>query len=108
MPKPIRAKPWPCNNLCVDHGLQDNVPGNSYVVKASGFPTARHAENLGIFPGFTPKTKQHQVSLTKRKFLRAGAAVIENVFVEQRIQLMERDVQVSSGLRLGKELFGWF
>jgi len=66
----------------------DNVPGNSYDVKASGFSAPGHPKDLGVVPGFAPKAKQHKISLTKRKGLWTGTAVIEDVFVQQRVQLM--------------------
>jgi hypothetical protein len=108
MPNTSRDKPLACNHLHAYHVLQDNVPGNSYVVKASGFPTPRHPDDLGVLPGLTPETEQHQISLTERKVLRAGAPVIKNVIVEQRIKLMERNVQVSSGFGFSEEFIGWF
>jgi hypothetical protein len=59
MPNPGRAKPKPCNHLHIDHGLSDNVPGNSYVVKASGFTAARHPEDFRIVLGLAPEAQQH-------------------------------------------------
>jgi hypothetical protein len=108
MPNMSIANPQPCNDLHITHGLMDNVPGNSYVVKASGFPPTGHPDDFWVLFGLTPEAKQHQISLTERKVLRARAPVIENVFIEQRIKLMERDVQVSSSFSFGKKLLGWF
>ena len=67
MPNTAESKPNRCNKLHIGYGLMDNVPGNSYVVKASGFAPAWHAQDLGIFPGLAPKAKQHKIGLTKRK-----------------------------------------
>ncbi len=108
MPKISESKFNPCNYLHGSHVHLDNVPGNSYAVKASGLTTPRHAQNLRVFSGFTPKTEQDQVGLTKRKILRAGAPVVENVFIEQRIQLRQGDIEVSSGFGFCIELFHWF
>src|SRR5947209_11593793 len=94
MPNMDAAKPRSCNGLHINHGLVDNVPGNSYVVKASGLAPPGHSEDLGIVPGLTPEAKQHKICLTKRKGLRAGTPIVENVFIQQQIQLMERDVEV--------------
>ena len=101
-------KPKPYKNLGTRHGQMDNVPGNSYGVKGSGFPALGHAENLRVFPGLAPKAQKHKISLTKRKILRAGTAVIENVFIQQRIQLIDVDIEVSGGLEFRIELLHWF
>ena len=50
-------------------------------VKASGFATPGHPQDLRIVPGFAPKSEQHQIGFTERKVLWAGAAVIEDVLV---------------------------
>jgi len=57
-------------------------------VKASGFAPAGHPQDLWIVLGFAPKSEQHQVSFTERKVLRARAAVIEDVLVQERIKLV--------------------
>src|SRR5262249_55687879 len=101
------AKPKPRKELHGGHGQSDNVPGNSYAVKASGFAPARHAQDFGIFLGLTPKTKQYQVSLTKRKVLRAGTPIVEDVLIQKRVQLRQGDIQVSSGLGFCVELLHW-
>jgi len=107
MPKTGSAKPRPCMDLHLTHGQPDNVPGNSYVVKASGLTPAWHAEHLGIVPGFAPETKQHKVSLTKCKVLRAGTPIVENVFIQQRIQFIQGNIEVSGSLWFCVELLHW-
>lgn len=57
-------------------------------VKASGFATPWHPQDLWIVLGFAPKSEQHQVSFTEREVLWAGAAVIEDVLVQERIKLV--------------------
>jgi len=57
-------------------------------VKASGFATPGHPQDLWIVLGFAPKSEQHQVSFTERKVLRARAAIIEDVLVQERIKLI--------------------
>src|SRR4051812_13154390 len=83
MPNTIPPKPLQYNKLHIDHGLPDNVPGNSYVVKASGFATAGHPEDLRIVLGLAPEAKQYKVGLTKRKVLGAGTPIIENILIQQ-------------------------
>ena len=77
-------------------------------VKASGFATPRHPKDLRIVLGFAPKSEQHQVGFTERKVLRARAAVIEDVLVQERIKLVKGDVEIASGLGFCIELFDWF
>jgi len=57
-------------------------------VKASGFATPGHPQDLRIVLGLAPKSEQHQVGFTERKVLRARAAIIEDVFVQERIKLI--------------------
>jgi hypothetical protein len=86
----------------------DNVPGNSYDVKASGFPPPWHPQNFGIVPGFAPKAKQNKICLAKCEVVGSRAAIVENVFVQERMQLTERNVEISSSFGFGIELLGWF
>jgi hypothetical protein len=106
--KLLKVKSNACNSLHGSHVHLDSVLGNSYAVKASGFATPGHTQDLGVFPGFAPKTEQDQVSFTKRKILRAGAPVVENVFIEQRIQLRQGDIEISGSFGFRIELFHWF
>jgi hypothetical protein len=108
MPNMRTANLKPCNELHITHGLMDNVPGNSYVVKASGFAPAGHAQDLGIVPGLAPKAQQHKIGLTKSKVLGTGTPIVKNVLIQQQIELIEGDVEVSSGLGFCVELLDWF
>jgi len=74
--------------LQIIHGQSDNVPGNSYVVKGSGFAASGHPKYLRIVPGLAPKAEQHKISLAERKVLRPRAAIVENVLVQERIKLI--------------------
>ena len=67
---------------------KDTVPGKSYVVKGSGFTTPGHPQDLRIVFGLAPESEQNQVSFTEREVLRARAAVIENILVQQRVKLV--------------------
>jgi hypothetical protein len=86
----------------------DNVPGNSYVVKASGFSPPGHAQDLGIVLGLAPKAQQHKIGLTKSEVLGTGTPIVKNVLIQKRIELIEGDVEVSSGLGFCIELLDWF
>ena len=81
MPNLDADNPSPISSLHITHVLMDNVPGNSYVVKASGFAPPGHAQDLWVLPGLAPEAKQHKIGLTKRKLLRTGAPIVENVFI---------------------------
>jgi hypothetical protein len=108
MPNMSIANPQPCNDLHITHGLMDNVPGNSYVVKASGFSPSGHAQDLGIVLGLAPKAQQHKIGLTKSEVLGTGTPIVKNVLIQKRIELIEGDVEVSSGLGFCIELLDWF
>src|SRR5882757_3723343 len=95
-------------HLQVKHGRSDNVPGNSYVVKGSGFATSGHAKDLRVIPGLAPEPEQHKVSFTECEVLRARAAIIEDIFVQERVELVKGDVEIASGLGFCIELFDWF
>ena len=96
------------HGLHESHVQQDNVPGNSYDVKASGFPASWHAQNLRVVPCFAPKAKQHQIGLAERKVMRPGTAIVEDIFIQERVQLVQRNIEISSGFGLCIELFHWF
>lgn len=98
----------PYNSLRNSHVQSDNVPGNSYDVKASGFPASGHPQNLRVVPGFAPKAKQHQIGLTKRKVVRPGTTIVEDIFIQKRVQLVQRNIKISSGFGFRIELFHWF
>lgn len=74
----LRITPWPVGQ-CTWKILR---------VKGSGFPAPGHPKDLRIVLGFAPKSEQYQVSFTERKVLRARAAVIEDVLVQERIKLI--------------------
>jgi hypothetical protein len=86
----------------------DNVPGNYYDVKASGFSPSWHPQNFGIVPGFAPKAKQHEICLAKCEVVGSRATIVENVFIQERMQLAERNIEISSSFGFGIELLGWF
>ena len=67
MPNPCAANPNPSKGLHTTHVLMDNVPGKSYVVKASGFAPPGHAQDLWVLPGLAPEAEQYKIGLTKRK-----------------------------------------
>ena len=98
----------PYNSLRNSHVQSDNVPGNSYDVKASGFPASGHPQNLRVVPGFAPKAEQYEIGLTERKIQRSGAAIVEDIFVQKRVQLGQGNIEISSGFGFRIELFHWF
>ena len=75
-------------DLQIIHGRSDNVRGNSYVVKGSGFAASGHPKDLRIIPGLAPKSEQDKISFTERQVLGTRAAIIENVLVQERIKLV--------------------
>src|SRR6185437_15556411 len=71
------------------------------------FTPPRHADDLGIFACFVPKSQKNEIGLAKSEVFWAMVAVIEDVFVQQPVQLHNGEIQVVCGFGFGIELFYW-
>jgi len=64
---------------------------------------ARHSHDFGVFRRAIPKLQQDDVTARKFQIVGALSTVVEDVFVEEEVETVERDAEPVGCLLLGKE-----
>ena len=68
---------------------------------------ARHADHFGIGSGLHPELEQYQIRGFKHDVRGARRPIIEDVFVENAVQMGERDAERLRSFLLGIDFSKW-